>query len=137
MSDPTRWSEMTDAEIEGLIRRLPAKQPAAELRGRVLVRAAGATQRRPVLRPAVALGTLAVLLLLDSVVLAWQDRRMGGEIRMTGTVAPTVRPLPSDSWGDLDLAGAPFLSARLRVADVEPETYLQLRSRLLEKGEGG
>ena len=137
MSDPTRWSEMTDAEIEGLIRRLPAKQPAAELRGRVLARASRRVGRAAALRPAIALGALAVLLLLDSVVLAWQDRRMGGEIGMTGTFAPTVRPLPSDSWGDLDVAGAPFLSARLRVADVEPETYLQLRTRLLEKGEGG
>jgi hypothetical protein len=137
MSDPTRWSEMTDAEIEGLIRRLPAKQPAAELRGRVLVRASRRVGRTAALRPAIALGALVVLLLLDSVVLAWQDRRMGGDIRMTGTVAPAVKPLPGDSLGDLDLAGAPYLPARLRVAAAERETYLQLRSRLLEKGEGG
>lgn len=132
-----RFAEMSDAEMGELIRGLPRREPAAELRERVLARASSRARRAAALRPAIALGALVVLLLLDSVVLGWQDRRMGGEIRMTGAVAPAVKPLPGDSLGDLDLAGAPFLSARLRTTDADGETYLQLRSRLLERGEGG
>lgn len=132
-----RFAEMSDAEMGELIRGLPRREPAAELRERALVRASSRARRAAALRPAIALGALAVLLLLDSVVLGWQDRQMGSEIRITRAVTPAAKPLPGDSLGDLDLAGAPFLSARLRVAHAEPETYLQLRSRLLERGEGG
>lgn len=132
-----RFANMGDAEIESFVRGVPRRAPAADLRGRVLARASRGAGRGPALRPAIALGALVVLVLLDVAVLGWQDRRMGGEIRMVRAVAPAVKPLPGDSLGDLDLAGAPFLSARLRVAHAEPETYLQLRSRLLERGEGG
>ena len=132
-----RFAEMSDAEMGDLMRGLPRREPAAELRGRVLARAATGTRRAGALRPAIALGALVVLVLLDGAVMGWQDRQLGIAVPSAATGTIARQPTGGDSLSDLDLAGAPFLSARLRVASAEPETYLQLRSRLLERGEGG
>jgi hypothetical protein len=128
---------MSNADIEGLIRRLPAKQPAAELRGRVLARAAGATQRGRVLRPAVALGMLVVLIVLDLLALGAQERRLAGALPSASAATIARQPVQEDSLRDLEAGGMPYLSARLHLARTDGETYWQLRSRLLETGEGG
>ena len=132
-----RFAAMGDAEIESLVRGLPRRGPASELRGRVLARASSRARRAAALRPAIALGALVVLVLLDGAVMGWQDRQLGIAVPSAATGTIARQPTGGDSLSDLDLAGAPFLSARLRVASAEPETYLQLRSRLLERGEGG
>jgi hypothetical protein len=137
MPDQTRWSEMTDAEIEGLIRRLPVKQPAAELRGRVLARSAGATHRPPLLRPAIALGTLVVLIALDLLTLGAQERRLAGALPSAGAATIARQPDEADSLRELEGVGMPYLSARLHLTRNDGETYWQLRTRLLETGEGG
>ncbi|MFB3881137.1 MAG: hypothetical protein ACE149_07730 [Armatimonadota bacterium] len=136
MPDQSRWSEMTDADIEDLIRRLPGERPADALRERVLAAAPVQRRRTWVLQPSAALGTLAILIALDLLTISLQDRKL----RWAGAEAPatSVQSVAASAADpDWAKAGSPLLSARFSIARAAPETYLQLRARLLETGEGG
>jgi len=137
MSGHKQLSGVSDGDLEGLIRGLPTRQPAAELRRRVLARAEGSVRRARVLRPIVALGALAALVLLDVLALSRQDREMAAALPRKGAAVVAGGFAPDDSLSDLDLPHAPLLWAGLRMGEAHGETYLQLRSRLLERGEGG
>jgi hypothetical protein len=137
MSGPSRWSEMTDTDVEELIRRLPLRQPAAEVRERVLAVPQSARRRPSLLRPAVAFGTLAVLIVLDLLALGAQERRLAGALPSASAATIARKPDEADSLRDLEDGGMPYLSARLHLTRDDGETYWQLRTRLLETGEGG
>ncbi len=149
------WSQVSDTDLEGLIRALPARRPAAGVRERVLALASRRARPAAWLRPAVALGALAVLLLLDALTLSWQERSIRRPIQVAqqvsrGTSPPvplSARPfgklrasgegVPDDWLDELGPAGTPYMFAHLRSPNTDGETYLQLRSRMLKKAEGG
>jgi hypothetical protein len=132
-----RWSQMTDSGIEELVRRLPTRQPAAELRERLLAEPERAGRCAAALRPAIALVVLAVLTAFDVLTLGAQERRLARPLPGSGSAAVAARPTRSDVLNDLDGLGMPYVSARVRPATDDRETYWQLRLRLLETGEGG
>jgi len=132
-----RFVDITDAEIEGLVRRLPGREPGEALRARVLAAGNSKPRRLTLLRPIVALGALAALVLLDVLALSRQDREMAAALPREGAAVVAGGFAPDDSLSDLDLPHAPLLWAGLRMGEAHGEPYLQLRSRLLERGEGG
>ncbi len=127
---------MTDAEIEGVIRGLPRREPGEGLRGRVLAAAGSRPQRAMALRPALALAALVLFLALDLLALTVQDRRMAASIPRPSAVVTASESAPADDLSDLDLPRTPFVLAGLRGSEDRGETYLQLRNRML-RGVGG
>jgi hypothetical protein len=143
MNDDTPYRDMSDEELEHLIRGLPGRQPRAALRDRVLLGA----RRRPVrrgtlLQPAFALGALFILLLADIIVVGLQDAGLSARAGISPSVltaqrAPAERDVPA--W--LREIGAEELDPRIAqmVAERPPHaaTYSALLADLLQNGNGG
>ncbi len=143
MNREARYREMSDEELECLISGLPGRQPRAALRDRVLL-AAGRPSvcRVRFLRPAFALGALAILLLADMMVVNLQDAGLAARAGASPSVltaerAPAERDVPA--W--LSEIGAEELGPRVAwmVAERPPDaaTYSALLADLLQTGSGG
>jgi hypothetical protein len=143
MNDDTPYRDMSDEDLEGLIRGLPGRQPRATLRDRVLsgVRRP-AVRRLTLLRPALGFGALIILLLADVIVVDLQDAGLAARAGVSPSVltaerAPAGRDVPA--W--LREIGADEFGPRIAqmVAERPPHspTYAALLADLLESGNGG
>ena len=143
MNDDTPYRDMSDEELEGLIRGLPGCQPRAALRDRVLLGARRPSVRRAtLLRPAFALAALVILILADMIVVGLQDGGLAARAgvspsMLTAQRAPAERDVPA--W--LREIGAEELGPRIAwmVAESPPDaaTYSALLADLLQTGNGG
>ena len=143
MNDNAPYRDMSDEELEHLIRGLPGRQPRAVLRDRVLLGARRPSVRRgTLLRPAFALGALLMLLLADIIVVGLQDAGLAARAGISPSVltaqrAPAERDVPP--W--LREIGAEELGPRVAwmVAERPPDaaTYSALLADLLQTGNGG
>ena len=143
MNDDTHYRDMSDEELEDLIRGLPGRQPRAALRDRVLL----AAQRRPVrrvilLRPAFALAALVILMLADMIVVGLQDAGLAARAGVSRSVltaqrAPAERDVPA--W--LREIGVEDFGPRIAQMAAERQpgaaTYPALLADLLQTGNGG
>ena len=143
MSKARELREMSDEQLEHLVRGLPGRQPRAALRDRVLLGERRAPVRRVILlRPAFAFGALVILVLADMVVLGLQDARLAARAGVSPSVATVARsPAERDVPAWLRETGAEELGPRIAhmVAERPPDavTYSALLADLLQTGNGG
>lgn len=132
---PRPWSEISETELARLLRGLPGREPSADLRARVLTRAAHQPRRGRLPRPAFALVSLIVLVLLDFLVLTWQDRA-AGRASLPTTVVSAEQSDEQQLLDDLGLPAGYLMTARVLSVEPPADTYFSLRNRLLQNGEG-
>lgn len=139
MSEHRRYRDMTDEGLETAIRGLPRREPRASLRERILSHPIAPTPRRiSAFRPAFALPALVVLLLADWLVLRSQS---SGTLYSPSPQAAVAQggPASREEIGlmrDLAASGLPLRLA-MRHPSLQPETYLELRNRMLNEADGG
>jgi len=132
--DSSRYRGMTEEQLETAIGGLPRREPPPALRARVL---AQATPRRAP-RPGWAFAALVLLLLLDGAVIRWQD----AGATTPQTRLPVVAQAPDQQDKDLLLLVQETYRGRawpllLAHRPPRPESYLQLRNRLLNATDRG
>jgi hypothetical protein len=122
------WSEEQLAEV---IRGLPRRQPPPALRHRVLAQAG--LRRAPRLRLRLAFAALILLLVLDLAAMRWQD---AGMIAAPASAAAVARVQVDQDNDLLALVQETYRGRiwRLALGDqpARPESYFQLRNRILE-----
>jgi hypothetical protein len=130
---------MTDEDLENAIRGLPRREPHAGLRESVLSRVpAPQPHRARSPRLAFGLAALVVLLLADWLVLRSQD--VGSPFGASPqTVVAQAEPASRDEIAlmrELAASGLPLRLA-MRHPGPQPETYFDLRNRMLNEADGG
>ena len=134
-----RYHDMTDEELENAIRGLPRREPRPGLRERVLAHVAAPVPRpRGLARPAFAVAALIVLVLVDWLVLRVQDTGIAGGRTSSAVVAQSEPPSRDEAalMRELAASGLPLRLA-MRHPGPQPETYLDLRNRMLNEADGG
>ena len=126
--------EITDDELEGMIRGLPSRAPSADLRRRVLSGAAArAPRRRIALLPAYALAALVLLATADVLVLRWQSADLGRSASYTSaTAAAQSQQVGEDEVEWLRDLGVSSAALRLALL-AEPRAEQDSRSALLRE----
>ena len=138
MSRP-RYHSMTDEDLESAIRGLPRREPRAGLRERVLSQSiAPQPHRARSPRLAFGLAALVVLLLTDWLVLKSQD--VGSPFGASPqAVAAQSEPASGDEAALMRELAASGLPLRLAMGHPapQPQTYFDLRNRMLNEADGG
>jgi len=134
-----QYRDLDDDQLESLIRGLPRREPRASLRERILSHSIAPPPRpTSAFRPAFALPALVVLLLADWLVLRSQS---SGTLYSPAPQAAVAQggPASREEIGlmrDLAASGLPLRLA-MRHPSLQPETYLELRNRMLNEADGG
>ena len=143
MTDRRRYHEMSDDQLESLIRSLPGRGPSSGLRARVLshgLRPHPTRRRAP--RPALAFGVLILLLVVDLLVLNLQNTGLAA----IGGASPAVataqaRPQEDErlAWlRELGVSGIGLRVAHLSAdSGTRPQTRAEILRSLLAPGNGG
>jgi len=130
---------MTDEGLEVAIRGLPRCEPRARLRERILSHSIAPTPRHTsAFGPTFALAALLMLLLADWLVLRSQSGGIPYSPSPQAAVAQ-AGPASREEIGlmrDLAALGLPLRLA-MRHPSLQPETYLELRNRMLNEADGG
>jgi len=138
MSKP-RYHDITDEDLENAIRGLPRREPRAGMRERVLSHStAPQPHRARSPRLAFGLAALAVLLLADWLVIKSQDVGSPFGASPQAVVAQS-EPASRDEVAlmrELAASGLPLRLA-MRHPAPQPQTYFDLRNRMLNEADGG
>lgn len=142
MTDRPRYDDLSDDQLESLIRGLPARQPSAALRRRILSHADQRRARRLSLpRPALALAALLVLFLADLMVIASQNAGLAVSAAPAAIARAHTSVVESDRPAWLSEMGAEELGPRIAQMVTErlpnPPTYYELTAELLQTANGG
>lgn len=142
MTDRSRYRDMTDDDLERLIRDLPTRQPTAALRHRILSHVDQRNSRRPALsRPAFAFAALIVLLVADLLALSLQDAGLGLKRAPAALIRAQPSPAEDQYLAWLHEIGRSGLTQRIALLRAQEErsryTYSALRRSLLDNAEGG
>ncbi len=143
MTDRRRYNDMSDDELESLLRGLPARAPSDGLRARVLSYGLRARRPRPhTLRPVLAFAALILLLVADLLVLHVQDTSLSADAGASPAVVTAQAPLQDDesvAWlRELGVSGLGLRVARLSAdSETRPQTRAELLRSLLTPGNGG
>lgn len=142
MTDRPRYDDLSDEELESLIRCLPGRGPSSDLRARVLshgLRAGRRRSRAP--RPALALAALFALLLADLLILSSQNAGLGMKTAPAAVVRADTSATQNSDLAWLSESGRPGLTQRIALLRAQKQTrqhtYSLLRRSLLENAEGG
>jgi hypothetical protein len=137
------YRDLTDHELERLIRGLPRREPGADLRRRVLLVWPAQTRRRShLLRPALVLAALPLLILADALILNFQNASLRSTAADSiGALAARTPSGQSEflAWVGDTGASSPLLRIALLRAEREPlpDTYSALLRDLCEGANGG
>jgi hypothetical protein len=143
MTDRRRYSEMSDDELESLIRGLPGRGPSSGLRTCVLShRLRPRPTRRRAPRPALAFAAFICLLLADLLVLNLQDAGLAAIGRASpAVVTAQARPQEDErlAWlKELGVSGLGLRVAQLSAdSGTRPQTRAEVLRSLLAPGNGG
>ena len=143
MTDRQRYREMSDDQLESLIRGLPGRGPSSGLRARVLSDSLRSrARRRRAHRPALAFAALICLLLADLLILSLQDAGLaaiGGTSSAVVTARARAQADEQMTW--LREVGASGLGLRVAHLSADsgtrPGTRSELLRDLLAPGNGG
>jgi len=139
--EESRYHNLSEEELEGLIGSLPRREPEGALRDRILSRAAPRRRVRPAfMRPGYAFLAVMVLLLVDVLVLHVDAARIGGPRGSIGVPVAQVTPAQADeqAWFEEIGGGVALRIARLRTERPGQEfAYRAMLTNLLDEANGG
>ena len=142
MNDHSRYRNMSDEDLEDLIRGLAHRRPSAALRDRVLGLADRRVPGRFALpRPAFALAALFVLLLAALLILTSQNAGLAMKRAPAAFVRAEASPAEGEYLAWPEGIGRPGLTQRMALLRAHEHkrqhTYSLLRRSLLDNAEGG
>ena len=142
MRERSRYQNLGEEELEGLIASLPRREPEGAVRDRILSGAAPRRRGRPAfMRPGYAFLAVIVLLAVDVVVLHVDAARIGGpQGSSIGVRVAQATPAEADeqAWLEEISGGVGLRIAKFHAGEPAQELgYRAMMTRLLAEANGG